>query len=435
MSNINQRQVQKLLQKLSPQQIQMIKLLELPAVQLEQRVKQEIEENPVLEEEATEENDEQQTKEVSVEEYFAEDDTPRYKYHANNYSKDDQKRPVYLTEGMSFHENLIEQLGFKNLSPREMTLGQYLIGSIDDDGYLRRSLSSIADDIAFSLGIETTEQELESVLKVIHELEPTGVGSRNLQECLLLQMHAMPQHSEAQKLAMKILTNYFDEFTKKHYEKLMSRLSVGEDEFRDAIEEIVRLSPKPGNLYSDGKNDNQPYIIPDFTLDYQNGIFELSLNSSNIPDIKVNRRYVEMIREMATRGGQSTEADREAIQFVKNKIDSAKWFISAIKQRHADAYDAGHTGLSARVLHRRRPVEVAPDDPQGHRRRDESRRIDDLARGEQQVRADAIRNHTAQAAVLGGDADRQRRGSVVVRDQEPPLGVHRQGGQAQAADG
>ncbi len=334
MSNINQRQVQKLLQKLSPQQIQMIKLLELPAVQLEQRVKQEIEENPVLEEEATEENDEQQTKEVSVEEYFAEDDTPRYKYHANNYSKDDQKRPVYLTEGMSFHENLIEQLGFKNLSPREMTLGQYLIGSIDDDGYLRRSLSSIADDIAFSLGIETTEQELESVLKVIHELEPTGVGSRNLQECLLLQMHAMPQHSEAQKLAMKILTNYFDEFTKKHYEKLMSRLSVGEDEFRDAIEEIVRLSPKPGNLYSDGKNDNQPYIIPDFTLDYQNGIFELSLNSSNIPDIKVNRRYVEMIREMATRGGQSTEADREAIQFVKNKIDSAKWFISAIKQRH-----------------------------------------------------------------------------------------------------
>lgn len=139
MSNINQRQVQKLLQKLSPQQIQMIKLLELPAVQLEQRVKQEIEENPVLEEEATEENDEQQTKEVSVEEYFAEDDTPRYKYHANNYSKDDQKRPVYLTEGMSFHENLIEQLGFKNLSPREMTLGQYLIGSIDDDGYLRRS--------------------------------------------------------------------------------------------------------------------------------------------------------------------------------------------------------------------------------------------------------------------------------------------------------
>ena len=221
MSNINQRQVQKLLQKLSPQQIQMIKLLELPAVQLEQRVKQEIEENPVLEEEATEENDEQQTKEVSVEEYFAEDDTPRYKYHANNYSKDDQKRPVYLTEGMSFHENLIEQLGFKNLSPREMTLGQYLIGSIDDDGYLRRSLSSIADDIAFSLGIETTEQELESVLKVIHELEPTGVGSRNLQECLLLQMHAMPQHSEAQKLAMKLLTNYFDEFTKKHYEKLM----------------------------------------------------------------------------------------------------------------------------------------------------------------------------------------------------------------------
>ena len=333
MSSINQRQVQKLQQKLSPQQIQMIKLLELPAIQLEQRVKQEIEENPVLEEEASEENEEQ-PKEVSVEEYFAEDDTPRYKYHANNFSKDDQKKPVYLTEGMSFHEYLVEQLGFKNLSEREMTLAKYLVGSIDDDGYLRRSLSSISDDIAFSLGIETSESELEHVLHAIHELEPVGVGSRNLQECLLLQLGAIPEHTYPQQLALRILTQYFDEFTKKHYEKLMARLSVGEDDFRDAIEEIVRLSPKPGNLYSDGHNDTQPYIIPDFTLDYQNGLFELSLNSSNIPDIRVNRRYVEMIREMAGRGGQNSESNREAIQFVKNKIDSAKWFISAIKQRH-----------------------------------------------------------------------------------------------------
>lgn len=161
MSNLNQRQVQKLLQKLSPQQIQMIKLLELPALQLEQRIKQEIEENPVLEEEPSEDQEEEQPKEVSVEEYFAEDDTPRYKYHANNYSPDDQKRPVYLTEGMSLHEYLIEQLGFKNLSEREMTLAKYMVGSIDDDGYLRRNLSSISDDIAFSLGIETSEEELE----------------------------------------------------------------------------------------------------------------------------------------------------------------------------------------------------------------------------------------------------------------------------------
>ena len=224
MSNLNQRQVQKLLQKLSPQQIQMIKLLELPALQLEQRIKQEIEENPVLEEEPSEDQEEEQPKEVSVEEYFAEDDTPRYKYHANNYSPDDQKRPVYLTEGMSLHEYLIEQLGFKNLSEREMTLAKYMVGSIDDDGYLRRNLSSISDDIAFSLGIETSEEELERILRVIHQLEPVGIGSRNLQECLLLQMNAREELSESEKLARKILTNYFNEFTKKDYEKLMKRL-------------------------------------------------------------------------------------------------------------------------------------------------------------------------------------------------------------------
>ncbi|WP_300286149.1 RNA polymerase factor sigma-54 [uncultured Alistipes sp.] len=333
MTNINQRQVQKLLQKLSPQQIQMIKLLELPAIQLEQRVKQEIEDNPVLEEEPAEEGEEQ-PKEISVEEYFAEDDTPRYKYYANNYSKDDQKKPVYLSEGMSFHEYLIEQLGFKHLSEREMTLARYLVGSIDDDGYLRRSLTSISDDIAFSLGIETSETELERTLAHIHELEPTGVGARDLRECLLLQLEAIPDHDDIQKISHRILTNYFDEFTKKHYEKLMSRLGVSEDVFREAIGEIIRLSPKPGNLYSDGKNDTQPYIIPDFTLNYQNGIFDLSLNSSNVPDIKVNRRYVEMIREMASQQGKNSASSREAIQFVKNKIDSAKWFISAIKQRH-----------------------------------------------------------------------------------------------------
>ena len=333
MTNINQRQVQKLLQKLSPQQIQMIKLLELPAIQLEQRVKQEIEDNPVLEEEPAEDGEEQ-PKEISVEEYFAEDDTPRYKYYANNYSKDDQKKPVYLSEGMSFHEYLIEQLGFKHLSEREMTLARYLVGSIDDDGYLRRSLTSISDDIAFSLGIETSEAELERTLGHIHELEPTGVGARDLRECLLLQLEAIPDHDDIQKISHRILTNYFDEFTKKHYEKLMSRLGVSEDVFREAIGEIIRLSPKPGNLYSDGKNDTQPYIIPDFTLNYQNGIFDLSLNSSNVPDIKVNRRYVEMIREMATQQGKNSASSREAIQFVKNKIDTAKWFISAIKQRH-----------------------------------------------------------------------------------------------------
>ena len=220
------------------------------------------------------------------------------------------------------------------MAEREMSLAVYIIGSIDDDGYLRRDLASITDDIAFSTGIETTESELEKILHTIQRLEPVGIGSRSLKECLLLQLDALPALNPAQKLARKILTSYFDEFTKKHYEKLMSRLSVSESEFRSAIDEIIRLSPKPGNLYSDDKNTAQPYIIPDFTLDYQNGIFDLKLNSSNIPDLKINRRYMEMIRNMTQESGSESESNREAIQFVKNKIDSAKWFISAIRQRH-----------------------------------------------------------------------------------------------------
>ncbi len=334
MAAISQRLVQKMQQKLSPQQIQTIKLLELPALQLEQRIKQEIEENPILEEEEKTPDEDQETQEISVEEYFADDDTPNYKYRINNYSKDDEKRPVYISEGASFHESLIQQLGFKNLNERDQTLAKYIIGSIDEDGFLRRDLTSITDDIAFSIGLETDEQELEKILKVIHELEPAGVGARNLQECLLLQLSAIPNHTPAQQMAMKILTDYFDEFTKKHYDKLMSRLGIDEDQFRDAIEEITRLSPKPGNLYSGGRNEMQPYITPDFILDYQNGLFELSLNGANVPDLKVNRRYVEMIRNMVTQDGKpSNESDKETIQFVKNKIESAKWFISAIKQR------------------------------------------------------------------------------------------------------
>ena len=257
---INQKQVLSLQQKLSPQQIQMIKLLELPTVQLEQRIKQEIEDNIVLEEEEHASEEEEQPQQISVDEYLREDDTPSYKSRINNYSKDDKQRPVFLTEGRSLPEYLLEQLGFRNLSERDMRLAAYLVGSIDEDGYLRRDLESVADDIAFTLGIETSAEELERLLGVLHELEPAGIGARNLRECLLLQMAQIPINSRPRRLARKILTNYFEEFVKKHYEKLMSRLQVSEEDFR--------------------------------------------------------------------------EKDKEAIQFVKNKIDSAKWFISAIKQRH-----------------------------------------------------------------------------------------------------
>ncbi len=332
---INQKQVLSLQQKLSPQQIQMIKLLELPTVQLEQRIKQEIENNIVLEEEERRtEDEEQQPQEISVDEYLREDETPSYKSRINNYSKDDKQRPVYLTEGRSLQEYLIEQLGYRNLPEREQRLAVYLVGSLDEDGYLRRDLESVADDIAFTIGIETTAAELERVLGVIHELEPAGVGARNLQECLLLQMDQLPSDTPARRLARRILTSYFDEFVKKHYEKLIARLQVSEEEFREAIAEIRHLSPKPGNLYAEGGTDTTPYIIPDFILDYQDGHFQLSLNSYNVPEVRINRRYVEMIRDMVGPDGKVREKDRDAVQFVKSKIDSAKWFISAIKQRH-----------------------------------------------------------------------------------------------------
>ena len=328
---ISQRQIQNQLQTLSPQQIQMIKLLELPTLQLEQRIKQEIEENIVLEEDNRSEEDEES---LSVDDYIREDDTPSYKSRINNFSKDDKQRPVNITEGRSMQEYLVEQLSFRNLSEQELAVAEFLVGSIDEDGYLRRDLESISDDVVFSLGIETTTQELERLLGIIHQLEPAGIGARNLQECLLLQMGQRRTDTPAKRLAKKILTSYFDEFTKKHYEKLISRLSVSEDEFRDAIDEIKRLSPKPGNLYSDGGQDASPYIIPDFHIDYHDGQFDLALNSYNIPEIKINRHYVDMIRDMVTTNGTVDEKNREAVQFVKSKIDSAKWFISAIKQRH-----------------------------------------------------------------------------------------------------
>ncbi len=332
---INQKQVLSLQQKLSPQQIQMIKLLELPAVQLEQRIKQEIEDNIVLEEEErSAEDEEQPPQQISFDEYLREDDTPSYKSRINNFSKDDKQRPVYLTEGRSLQEYLVEQLGYRNLPERDLRLAVYLIGSIDEDGYLRRDLESVADDIAFTMGLETTAEELERLLGIIHELEPAGIGARDLRECLLLQMAQMPVNTRPRRLARKILTSYFDEFVKKHYEKLMARLQISEADFRDAIAEIRHLSPKPGNLYAEGGTDTTPYIIPDFILDYQDGRFNLSLNSYNVPEVRVNRRYMEMIREMVGSDGRVREKDKEAIQFVKNKIDSAKWFISAIKQRH-----------------------------------------------------------------------------------------------------
>ena len=330
-------QTQSLLQqqKLSPQQIQMIKLLELPTTLLEQRIKQEIEENIVLEEEpVSDENSDEQPQQISVEEYLREDDTPSYKSRINNFSKDDRPRNIQISGGRSLGESLVEQLGFRNLSERQMQLATFLVGSIDADGYLRRDLHSVSDDIAFSLGIEASEQELEQLLHIIQHLEPVGVGARNLRESLLLQIESQGLDTDSKRLAHRILSAYFEEFVKKHYEKLLSRLNISEQEFREAVQEIQRLSPKPGNLYTEEGSEGAPYIIPDFLLDYHDGQFDLSLNSYNIPELKINRHYIDIIRRMTATTGHMSEQDKEAIAFVKSKIDSAKWFMSAIKQRH-----------------------------------------------------------------------------------------------------
>ncbi|MFQ7387148.1 MAG: RNA polymerase factor sigma-54 [Alistipes sp.] len=325
---INQKQVLSLQQKLSPQQIQMIKLLELPTVQLEQRIKQEIEDNIVLEEEDRAAEDEEQPQQISVDEYLREDDTPSYKSRINNYSKDDKQRPVFLTEGRSLQEYLIEQLGFRNLSEREMKLAVYLVGSIDEDGYLRRDLDPCR---RHRLHARNRRPGSWTPARSHSRTGTGGIGARNLRSACCADGADAGQHRPGGW--PKILTSYFDEFVKKHYEKLMARLQYRGD-FREAIAEIRHLSPKPGNLYAEGGTDTTPYIIPDFILDYQDGHFQLSLNSYNVPEVRVNRRYMDMIREMVGADGLVREKDKEAIQFVKNKIDSAKWFISAIKQRH-----------------------------------------------------------------------------------------------------
>ena len=315
----------------------MIKLLELPTLQLEQRVKQEIEENPVLEEEqqtaeeSTEDNG--MPKEVSMEEYLKEAETPAYKSYVNNYSRDDKARQVVLFEGMSMHEYLTEQLSYREMPQEQFEIARYIIGNIDDDGYLRLDLQSISDDIAFNYGKEIDIPELEEGLRVVQSLEPPGVGARDIRECLLLQLERRSNLTAAQVLAKRILENCFTEFTKKHFEKIMGRLGISEEQFRAAIEEIQRLSPKPGNLYNEGGNIASPYVIPDFILDERDGELMLRLNSYNVPELKINRKYADMIRQMAHSSGNPSQEDKEALQFVKNKIDSAKWFISAIKQR------------------------------------------------------------------------------------------------------
>ncbi|OFX87983.1 MAG: RNA polymerase sigma-54 factor [Bacteroidetes bacterium GWF2_33_16] len=340
---------QKLLQKLSPQQIQLIKLLEIPTMQLEQRIKQELEENPLLEEGQTEDenfqednNDEEITEdnlndnndEFSFEDYINDEDVPSYKLVANNYSKDDKREEIPFTTGVSFHEHLQNQIGLRSLLEKEHILALYLIGNIDDDGYIRRKLEAIANDLSFSQNIETDEDELLEVLKIIQDLDPAGVGARSLQECLLLQINNKDQESIEIKLARKILKYYFLEFTKKHYDKIVTRLNISEEELKSAINEILKLNPKPGSSYSDSQSRVIQTLVPDFVLESKDGQLLLSLNSKNVPELRLSNSYNDLIQTYTKSSrNERTRGEKEAFSFVKQKLDSAKWFIDAIKQR------------------------------------------------------------------------------------------------------
>lgn len=344
---------QKLQQKLSPQQIQLMKMIQLPAIALEQRIKEEMEVNPVLEEGNNEEEEEvnedyeeepegEEVSEARQEFDYSEyddDEIPSYKLYANNRSKDDEVFEIPISSSATFHEILETQLGFRILSKDQLAIAKHLIGNLDDAGYLRRDLTSIVDDIAFSSNITTNEAELENLLKVIQELDPAGVGARTLQECLLLQLERKEQETIELSLAKYILKFFFVEFTRKLYDKIRKDLQIDEETLRGAMDEILKLNPKPGNsmsVESFGASVSEGgvvQIVPDFVITTDGKDLELTLNSRNMPELKVSKRYSEMLEEYERNKKKQGKADKEAMLFVKQKLDSAQWFIEMLKQR------------------------------------------------------------------------------------------------------
>ncbi len=317
-------------QKLSPLQIQTIKLIELPIQELEQRVRDELESNPVLDDSPAEKKDEDgEAKDISLDEIKDDDYIPSYKLRVNNYGKDE--RPEYNTFSVkeSFSQSLLDQLGFCPLNEHQMAVARFLVGSIDDDGYLRRDLDSIVDDIAFRGGVETDREEVEKLLGIIQSFDPPGIGARDLQECLLLQLERF-RPSEAVTTALNIVRNHFKDFTGKHFDKIMSRLGLSREQLKDAVAVIVKLNPSPGGQIDDSYSDRAQQIVPDFLLDYVDGELKLTMPRFSIPEIRVNRKYADLL----TSSKNSTErARKEAATFVKQKLDSAKWFVEALKQR------------------------------------------------------------------------------------------------------
>ena len=362
---LSQRLQQKLLQKLSPQQILLMKLLQIPTVGMEQRIKQEIEDNPALEvdnetqeqndntEEVFEDDNETQEQDTTTDtelddfkskddefdfnDYINEDDVPSYKLKTNNYTSDEDRREIPFVSGISFHENLQNQLSMRNLTDIETQIGTYIIGNIDDSGYLQRSVDAIVDDLAFTQNIDVNKDVVTKVLSIIQEFDPSGVGATDLKDCLLIQLNHNLKTNPSDKLvlAIKIISRYFNDFTKKHYEKIMKRAEINEVQLKEAMDEILKLNPKPGNSLSETTKSNH-YIIPDFTISNNGDKLELSLNSWNSQDLKVSNSFSNMMNSVSKQ--KKSKKQREAFSFIKQKVDSARWFIDAIQQRQNTLY-------------------------------------------------------------------------------------------------
>ena len=337
---------QKLHQRISPLQIQFIRLLELPFLEIEERIKQELDENPVLEEgqdnvnDELEENDfemddslssEGNDTDLSLGDYRTEDDIPDYQLNELS-SKAERREGIPFSQGPSLHEYLLEQLGLRALSERDRKIGEYIIGNIDDDGYLRRDLRSITDDLIFKAAEDVQVKDIEPVLSVIQDFDPTGIAACNLQECLLLQLKKKKQTPEV-KQAIQILSYNFEAFVRKHYEKILSRLGVSEERLKEILSVITSLNPKPGSSWSGSADMLMNQIIPDFIVEANNGELTLTLNQRGIPDLHISREYIAMLQDYTGNKVNQTSELRDAILFVKQKLESARWFIDAIRQR------------------------------------------------------------------------------------------------------
>lgn len=347
---LKQQLQQKLTQKLSPQQIQLMKLLQLPTVALEQRIKEELEANPALDEgaeggddeyEYEEDQNEERDDEFESEEEFdlsdyMDDDTPDYQLNISNRSKDDEQQEMPVVLRVSFNELVEAQLRLQSITEKDKQIASYLVGNLDDSGYLRRELESIVDDLAFSANITVTKEKLEELLTVIQSLDPPGIGARSLQECLLLQLDRKPVSTVVEN-AKTILENCFKEFTKKHYNKILQKLEIGEEALRAAMEEILKLNPKPGNSVGGGSRSVEQ-IVPDFFVTVLDDNIQLDLNQRNAPELKISRRYNEMFETYMNAANKPGKAEKEAIMFVKQKLDAAKWFIDALRQRQDTLY-------------------------------------------------------------------------------------------------